>query len=174
LKWVEVFGVPTDFTMHAIRIRSYRSYKNALNDLISWGFIRLVEKSHNQFTCNKVALILKAKATESALALKTKAANKASDSANVYEVKAEQAYINNEKMKTSKQNKRDFIPPTVEEVRKFFDENGYSPEAGEKACNYYAEAAWHDSHANPVLNWKQKMRSVWFKDENKKKVRMLA
>lgn len=64
LNWKEVIGLPTDHTMNAIRIKSYRSYKRALDDLCRWGFLTLVTKARNQHTCNEVALVLKAKAEQ--------------------------------------------------------------------------------------------------------------
>lgn len=98
LNWKDVIGLATDHTMNAIRIKSYRSYKKALDDLIRWGFLDLVGKSTNQHTCNQVALVLKAKAKPedegSALDLKAKAEAKAEPSASAFEAKAEQAYIN--------------------------------------------------------------------------------
>lgn len=66
LRWKEVFGVPTDKTMNAIGIKSYRYYKRAFDDLVRWGFIKLIEKSHNQYTTNKVALVLETKASDRA------------------------------------------------------------------------------------------------------------
>ena len=62
MKWCDVFGLPTDYSMKAIGTKTYKSYKRTLNDLINWGFIRLVTKSYNQHTCNQVALVLKSKA----------------------------------------------------------------------------------------------------------------
>jgi hypothetical protein len=76
LQWKEVIGLPTDHTMNAIRIKSYKSYKKALDDLIRWGFLKLITRSRNQHTCNEVALVLKTKA-------ETKA-----------ETKADASYIN--------------------------------------------------------------------------------
>ncbi|HUX57112.1 MAG TPA: hypothetical protein VMV77_09065 [Bacteroidales bacterium] len=60
-----------------------------------------------------------------------------------------------------------FKIPKIEEVKKYFEDNGYKPEVGEDKWHYYNDANWFDSFGNPVLNWKQKMRSVWFKTENK-------
>lgn len=57
-------------------------------------------------------------------------------------------------------------PPTVEEVEMFFEANGYTQESARKAHAYYADGNWRDSKGNPVLNWKQKCRAVWFKPEN--------
>jgi len=65
-----------------------------------------------------------------------------------------------------KRKKKNFTPPSKEDVIKYFAEKGYSKQAGEKAFDYYQEASWKDSHGKPVLNWKQKMIAVWFKPEN--------
>lgn len=48
----------------------------------------------------------------------------------------------------------------------FFEANGYTQESARKAYAYYADGNWRDSKGNPVLNWKQKCRAVWFKPEN--------
>lgn len=62
--------------------------------------------------------------------------------------------------------------PNEADVVLYFRENGYSVEAAKKAFKYYdtpnSEGVnWVDSKGNPVKNWKQKMITVWFKDENK-------
>ena len=77
-------------------------------------------------------------------------------------------YSNKERKKVNKVKKESkvFIPPTLDEVVNFFDENGYTN--AEKAWNYYNDGDWKDSKGSQVINWKQKMRVVWFKDENKK------
>ena len=61
-----------------------------------------------------------------------------------------------------------FKIPEIEEVKKYFDDNGYKPEVGEEKWHYYNDANWFDAYGNPVLSWKQKMRQVWFKPEYKK------
>ena len=55
----------------------------------------------------------------------------------------------------------------VNEIIDYFVLNGYKEEIAIKAYNYYKEANWHDASGKKVLNWKQKMQSVWFKEENK-------
>jgi hypothetical protein len=60
-----------------------------------------------------------------------------------------------------------FIPPSLEDVIKYFVDNGYSDKSGSTAFYYYDSANWKDSKGNPVKNWKQKMIGVWFKVENK-------
>lgn len=76
--------------------------------------------------------------------------------------------INKDKNNNGKAKKSKFIPPTLVEVNKFFQENGYTN--GDKAWNYYNDGDWKDSNGKQVINWKQKMRIVWFKDENKKQL----
>ena len=56
--------------------------------------------------------------------------------------------------------------PTQEEVVSFFVENGYKESSAIKAYNYYNDGQWTDSNGKKVINWKQKMRIVWFKEEN--------
>jgi hypothetical protein len=67
--------------------------------------------------------------------------------------------------------KEKFIKPSVGEVIMYFAENGYPEELGRKAFNYYDVAGWKDSKGNQVKNWKQKCQAVWFKEENKAKVK---
>jgi len=50
------FGFPTSMVKDAIGIKDYSTYIKALNDLIVWGFIVLVEKSTNQYSSNIIAL----------------------------------------------------------------------------------------------------------------------
>lgn len=58
-----------------------------------------------------------------------------------------------------------FIAPEFEEVKQFCKENDFEGIAS-KVFKYYSEANWVDSKGNKVLNWKQKIRGVWFKQEN--------
>jgi len=51
----------------AIGIRSYNTYINTLNDLVDFGFIKLVEKSKNQYSSNIIALSKNDKAPNKAL-----------------------------------------------------------------------------------------------------------
>lgn len=56
LGWKEKFGLPTTMVKEAIGIRSYNTYINTLNDLIDFGFVKLIEKSKNQYSSNIIAL----------------------------------------------------------------------------------------------------------------------
>ena len=56
LGWKEKFGLPTTMAKEAIGIKSYNTYIETLNDLVEWGFIKMIEKSKNQYSSNIVAL----------------------------------------------------------------------------------------------------------------------
>jgi hypothetical protein len=66
--------------------------------------------------------------------------------------------------------------PTLPEVQDYFESNGYSKQLAERAFNMYNASIednpkrkyWRDSRDNPIKNWKLKMQSVWFKEENRK------
>lgn len=67
LGWKEKFGFPSTMVMEAIGIKSYNTYINTLNDLIDFGFIKLIEKSKNQYSSNIIALSKFNKALNKAL-----------------------------------------------------------------------------------------------------------
>lgn len=79
------------------------------------------------------------------------------------------------KVKESKGNKKEkkgeekkaFIPPALEDVKIYFREKGYTEDSAIRAWEYYESNDWKDRNQNQVLNWKQKVIAVWFKDENK-------
>jgi len=66
-----------------------------------------------------------------------------------------------------KSKKKKFIPPSLDDVISYFQENGYNIEIAKKAYKGYSVADWYDSSGKKIKNWKQKMHWVWFKPENK-------
>lgn len=56
LGWKEKFGLPSTMVMEATSIKSYNTYIQALNKLVDIGFIKMVEKSKNQYSSNIIAL----------------------------------------------------------------------------------------------------------------------
>jgi hypothetical protein len=82
-------------------------------------------------------------------------------------------HIDKIKKENIKRKKVDFEPPTIDEVKRYFIENGYSPIKGEQAYNYYSSSNWIDKNNKPVLNWKLKMQ-LWFKPEDKIDVSKMA
>lgn len=70
LGWKDKFGFPTQMTMDAIGIKKHHTYMRYFNDLIEWGFFKLIQKSTNQYSANIISL-------ESAMPKKGKALGKA-------------------------------------------------------------------------------------------------
>jgi DNA polymerase III gamma/tau subunit len=64
----------------------------------------------------------------------------------------------NENEKENKKEKKNFEPPTLDDVKNWFVEQGSTAEQGTKAWNYYNEGNWIDAKGQPVKNWRQKMR----------------
>lgn len=60
-----------------------------------------------------------------------------------------------------------FVAPTLPEVIAYFEANGYPSTHATHVFNYYADANWRDAKGQPVRNWKQKMRGVWFDEKYK-------
>jgi hypothetical protein len=69
---------------------------------------------------------------------------------------------NNDNNDNKKRVAKKFTPPTLEEVKQYFQENGQKQFTAEKAFKFYEAGKWHDSNGKPVQNWKQKMQNVWF------------
>lgn len=49
LGWKKEFGLPTTDTMEVLSIGNKRTYLQALNDLELWGFIKIIQRSKNQY-----------------------------------------------------------------------------------------------------------------------------
>jgi hypothetical protein len=60
-----------------------------------------------------------------------------------------------------------FTPPSLEEWKDYFKAYGMREDVAVRSFESYKVAEWHDSKGNRILNWKQKVQQVWFKDENK-------
>lgn len=67
LGWKSKFGFPSAMVMEAIGIKSYNTYIKTLNDLVEYGFIKMIEKSKNQYSSNIIALSNFNKALDKAL-----------------------------------------------------------------------------------------------------------
>jgi len=62
---------------------------------------------------------------------------------------------------------KDFIPPSIEEVKAYFAYKGYSEAGAIHAFEYYSSGDWTDSKGNQVINWKQKMLQNMMFDKDK-------
>lgn len=53
----EKFGLPTDVTMQALEIGSYKTYKKTFEELVKYNFIIEISKSQNQYQSRIIALV---------------------------------------------------------------------------------------------------------------------
>jgi len=67
LGWKEKFGFPSQMVMEAIGVKNWRTYSKALNDLVEFGFIEMIETSKNQYSSNIIAIVKNTKANTKAL-----------------------------------------------------------------------------------------------------------
>lgn len=67
LGWKEKFWFPSQMVMEAIWIKNWRTYQKYLQDLVEWWFIKMIEKSKNQYSSNIIAIVKNTKALDKAL-----------------------------------------------------------------------------------------------------------
>lgn len=96
-------------------------------------------------------------------------ASKVKNSKEEYSIGENPPDVSPDTVQPAKPEKKKFVAPTIQMVISYFVENGYAEEAAKKAFAYYEVNNWRDSRNKPIINWKQKMHGVWFKDENKPK-----
>lgn len=64
LGWKEKFGFPSQMAMEAVGIKNWKSYSEALSDIVKWKFIVMIEISKNQYSSNIIALCAPVKNAE--------------------------------------------------------------------------------------------------------------
>lgn len=88
---------------------------------------------------------------------------------NIYNIK-ENNNISNDillKEKSKKKSlKKEFIPPTLQEVEEYCKSRNNNVNA-KKFWEYYTENNWLDKDNKPVTNWKLKLIGNWESEENK-------
>jgi hypothetical protein len=110
LGWKEKFGLPSQMVMEAIGVKNWRTYSQGLNELIDFGFIKLLEKSTNQYSSNIIAIVNFTKAD-------TKALDKALQK---HGTKQGQSIVSIDKQETKKQETI-YLVPFQERVNSFLN-----------------------------------------------------
>lgn len=67
LGWKPKFGLPMEMAKDAIGISNYRTYTKTFDDLVEWGFIKVYQKSKNQYSSNIIGIVNNTIATTKAL-----------------------------------------------------------------------------------------------------------
>jgi hypothetical protein len=152
LGWKEKFGLPSTMAMEAVGIKSYNTYITTLNDLISFGFVNLIQKSKNQYSSNIVAISNFDKAHDKALdkAL-IKHASKQSESTIQSIDSINKQYYNNT---NSQINKLDYAELIQSENFLFFlEENNLQIISNTNTCSTNAK---HESNKKEIYSSKIK------------------
>lgn len=68
-----------------------------------------------------------------------------------------------------KKTKQPAPAPSLEEVKAYFKAEGYQEDCAIRFHKYYSALDWFDNRGAPVLRWKGKAVSSWFKPEYKLK-----
>ena len=176
LGWPKKFGLPTEMAKGAIGVRSYNTYIKALNDLVEWGFISMIEKSKNQYSSNIIALSKYDKALDKALdkaIVKAKdlpyqnlikhvpkqgesTVQSTSESIDSINKPLNHEPLNHERGVKPKKRKR-FSPPTQDEVYDYMLEKKLHPalakKEAQKFTDFYESKNWMIGK-NRMSNWK--------------------
>lgn len=143
LGWKEKFGLPSEMAKEAIGIKSYKTYIKALNDLIDWGFIKLIQKSSNQYTANIIAIVNF-----------TKASTKASTKANPKQVQSKDTINKQETNKLNIPTYDEFLQYAIQQV----------PTINKEDVRLKYEAwkvnGWADGNDKKIKNWKSKLTNT--------------
>jgi hypothetical protein len=104
-RWSEKIYLPSGQAMQHIGCKSYKAYVNSFNKLEAEGFIKVVERSKNQYTANIIALVSNAKAlTEASTKATTEASTEAPTNASTVYKNIEHTTENKEPTKSKKNN----------------------------------------------------------------------
>jgi len=145
----EKFGFPTMMVCDAIGIKKASTYIKYFNDLIEWGFIGLVEKSSNQYSSNIIcftnALPKKGKALDKAI---MNHRDKQSEKQSTCRQTTKQ--LNN--LTTKQLERKEVIPPKLEDVISYFIEKNKPLEA-QKFFDFYESNGWKVGK-NKMKSWK--------------------
>lgn len=66
--------------------------------------------------------------------------------------------IYNKRTSHQKTKKKEFVPPTLDELKAYIAEKGYNVDANE-LYEYYEITDWHDKYGNKLSNWKLTCRT---------------
>lgn len=155
---VEEFGLPTTFTMQALGIGSYNTYKKALQDLVEFGFILIISEAKNQHQSKVIAISNIDEATDKASDKPLKRA------VNNTTAKATDYIKRTTNNKLNKEQKRErFTPPKLHEIEQLIMNKNYQNVNPDKFFNHYESNGWMVGK-NKMKNWQAALRK-WNADD---------
>lgn len=152
----EKFGLPMEMAKEAIGIKNYRTYAKTFQDLIDWGFIKLIQKSKNQYSSNVIAIVFNTKAQDKAL---DKALQKHSQS---HSQKQGQSIVGIDKQQTTNNkqetNKQILIPEFSEFLNYALEKEPLLDEKFVKLkYESWIENGWKNGNGKELKNWKSNL-----------------
>ena len=178
LGWVDIFQITASECMQGMGCKSYNTYKKCFDQLVEWGFVKVVKKAVNQHQCNIIALSKFDKASNKALdkAL-MKHLTKQSESTVQSNVESDcdiHKQVNN-KPQTINNKRGVFTPPSENDIYNFMGEYSMqkhlqwpdekiNTEAA-KFFNYYEANGWKQGK-NQMKDWKASARN-WMANNSK-------
>ena len=174
----ENIGLPTSVTMECLGIGSYNTYKKTLQDLIDFGFIKLIQESKNQYSSKIIAISKIDKATDKALDKATikatdKALDKASDTIDKQRNKGTKEQINNITISNDYENELQILLMVFNET---FKTNYTSIDSLKNNYNHWRKIYEPAQIEQAIINvskdqfWKNKMTpTILFRQKNSNK-----
>ncbi|MCE2656565.1 MAG: hypothetical protein LW602_08930 [Sediminibacterium sp.] len=171
LGWVDIFQITASECMQGMGCKSYNTYKKCFDQLVEWGFVKVVKKAVNQHQCNIIALSKFDKALNKALdkALQ-KHLTKQSEStvqSNV-EINCDIHKQVNHKPQTINNKRGVFTPPTENDIYNLMGElnmksGGKWPESKivseSKNCfDHYTSTGWKTTGGARIVSWEATIR----------------
>lgn len=166
LGWKEKFGLPSQMVMEAIGVKNWRTYSKGLNDLVEYGFIKMIETSKNQYSSNIIAIVNFTKAD-------TKALDKALQK---HSKKQGQSTVSIDKQKTIEQE-TNIVPYNIFEstLKSIADRDKWKIEDEQvfKLWDQLEKRDWKAANGQKIGNWQnylkpqlEEMRKIWrFKND---------
>ena len=146
------FGLPTSVTMELLGIGSYNTYKKVLNDLIEFGFVKLIVESKNQHQSKIVALSKYDKASD-------EATDKALDKAHI---KASDEATDTIIKQVNKETKNNKTIPTYTEFLEHakLKKPNINREHVKAKYDSWVENGWKDGNDRKITNWRSKLSNT--------------
>ena len=117
LGWKEKFGLPSEMAKCAIGVKNYKTYIKALELLVQNGFIKMLEKSKNQYTANIIALVNFTKASPKHVPKQVQSTSEAPTKASPKQVQSKDTIIKPNNLKPNNDDDvQKSTPPPLEVI----------------------------------------------------------
>lgn len=153
--WKTKFAMPTQMAMDALGIKNHQTYIRYFNDLVNWGFLKMIQKSTNQYSANIISINIAMPKNNKALG---KAIYKHATKQDASNPQSKLPIDKHNNIETLKQETINNIP-VFDEVLVYAKEKEPSidPKALKNKYDAWVENDWKDGNDSPIKNWKTKI-----------------